>query len=761
PNLIGSITATDNCVRTITQSPTASTALSSSHNQQHVVTFTATDAAGNTATCSATLTAKDVTAPVISVCASDQNVDLNGSCQLIVPNLIGSITATDNCVRTITQSPTASTALSSSHNQQHVVTFMATDAAGNTATCSATLTAKDVTVPVITSCPTDVTVAATDPGSCYATNVVLGSPSSSDNCSTNTSNNAPTQYPLGQTIVKWTVTDAAGNTATCNQTVTVQKIQTTTTVTVSPVSQQYSDKVVFTATITPASCDAGGSVGGSVTFKIGTMAICTAPVATDGTATCTASLLEDQVYDANLNDPLNATSGPLDPQNNPKTVSACFSEVNSNFSVATATTTLAVTCEDADITYNGGAYFGANPNTNSGTITVSAFVQDKDDDTGSPETTRGDIRNATITFREGSSAGSLIGSADIPVGLVNPNNFQDGIATSEKSYTLTNTDISCGGKIIDVWAGTGNYYCGSEIGEVVPVCLSLPGGDFVTGGGWIIMQNSEGSYAGTDNKRMHAALAFKWNKSNKNLQGNSTIIYKRVVDGVQKVYQIKSNSIQSMIVNTVNNDGVATNTSPTYRMATIVTKANLRDLTDPDFPVSVFGNLTLTITAWESINVTNGSEDRISVQLMGSGSQGLIFSSNWISGATKWQQLDGGKMQVRNPAATIPCPTCPTKIDNTITAKAGEMESVPEVLSFNVKAFPNPTQTEFNVYLEGATDESVSLIVYDALGRKIKQFEKQGGNIPIHFGRDLKGGIYILEVRQGKNSKTVRLIKQN
>ena len=109
----------------------------------------------------------------------------------------------------------------------------------------------------------------------------------------------------------------------------------------------------------------------------------------------------------------------------------------------------------------------------------------------------------------------------------------------------------------------------------------------------------------------------------------------------------------------------------------------------------------------------------------------------------------------------VPACTPGTSTDNSIT-RAGSMEVVtPEVRPFNVKAFPNPSQNEFNVYLEGATDESVSMTLYDAMGRKVKQFEKQGGNIPIHFGRDLKGGIYILEVRQGTNRKTIRLIKQN
>jgi hypothetical protein len=101
-----------------------------------------------------------------------------------------------------------------------------------------------------------------------------------------------------------------------------------------------------------------------------------------------------------------------------------------------------------------------------------------------------------------------------------------------------------------------------------------------------------------------------------------------------------------------------------------------------------------------------------------------------------------------------------TSANNDITRSA-QMESVPETSLFNVKAFPNPSGNEFNVYLEGANNETVSLTLYDALGRQIKKFEKEGGNIPIHFGRDLKGGIYILEVRQGDNHKTVKLIKQN
>jgi hypothetical protein len=39
-------------------------------------------------------------------------------------------------------------------------------------------------------------------------------------------------------------------------------------------------------------------------------------------------------------------------------------------------------------------------------------------------------------------------------------------------------------------------------------------------------------------------------------------------------------------------------------------------------------------------------------------------------------------------------------------------------------------------------------------------FEKESGNIPIHFGADLKVGAYVVEVRQGINRKTIKLVKQ-
>jgi hypothetical protein len=58
---------------------------------------------------------------------------------------------------------------------------------------------------------------------CTATNVVLGSPATGDNCGVaSVTNNASAAYPLGTNLVTWTVTDSSGNTATCMQQVIVR-----------------------------------------------------------------------------------------------------------------------------------------------------------------------------------------------------------------------------------------------------------------------------------------------------------------------------------------------------------------------------------------------------------------------------------------------------------------------------------------------------------------------------------------------------------
>ena len=96
----------------------------------------------------------------------------------------------------------------------------------NTVHCSATtgpitINITDTQPPTIT-CPPRVTVNA-NANQCFATSVTLGNPTTSDNCGNlaSVTNDAPVQFPVGETTVIWTAIDYKGLTATCSHIVEV------------------------------------------------------------------------------------------------------------------------------------------------------------------------------------------------------------------------------------------------------------------------------------------------------------------------------------------------------------------------------------------------------------------------------------------------------------------------------------------------------------------------------------------------------------
>ena len=87
-------------------------------------------------------------------------------------------------------------------------------------TINVTIDDIDSDAPSITA-PSDISE-STDSNDCNASSINLGSPTTNDNCGVaSVTNNAPSNFPLGETVVTWTVTDNSGNTATDTQTVVI------------------------------------------------------------------------------------------------------------------------------------------------------------------------------------------------------------------------------------------------------------------------------------------------------------------------------------------------------------------------------------------------------------------------------------------------------------------------------------------------------------------------------------------------------------
>jgi hypothetical protein len=75
-----------------------------------------------------------------------------------------------------------------------------------------------------------------------------------------------------------------------------------------------------------------------------------------------------------------------------------------------------------------------------------------------------------------------------------------------------------------------------------------------------------------------------------------------------------------------------------------------------------------------------------------------------------------------------------------------------------INVYPNPTTSQFNVQVKSSGTEEAVIRVLDVTGRFIKSV-KMSSNSNVNLGSDLKAGAYMLEVRQGKEVKMVRVVK--
>ncbi len=173
----GTATATDNCVG-IPSLIMTDTILPGNcpMNFTLVRTWTATDDCGNSSTCSQSILVRDSTLPVIT-CPPNVTIQCNSSTD---PADIGMATASDNCdgAPSITFADTVSAGLCP---QAFIIsrTWTASDACGNMATCTQTITTIDTTPPALT-CPADVTIECDESSLAAAT----GTATATDQCDT-------------------------------------------------------------------------------------------------------------------------------------------------------------------------------------------------------------------------------------------------------------------------------------------------------------------------------------------------------------------------------------------------------------------------------------------------------------------------------------------------------------------------------------------------------------------------------------------------
>jgi hypothetical protein len=380
--------------------------------------------------------------------------------------------------------------------------------------------------------------------------------------------------------------------------------------------------------------------------------------------------------------------------------------------------------ENASADYSGLPYFSTGSLTStSATITLSATVTDAADGH------IGNATRATVTFRRDSLNGPVLGTANLPVGLINPADPTVGSATTTFTYTMSSSEVNSQGASLTIYTVVNGYYTG--VGGPDVVTVSIPGSDKVSGGGYLIMLRTAGKYGGKLNSRSDFGFTMKYNKSGSNLQGQTNIIIRASNDSM---YQIKSNAINSLTV--------------LGNQASFSTKANLTNITNPLAPFSVGGNMSLTVQMTDS--TAGGQGDSVSVTLQDPNG-GLLYSSNWNGTKSILQNLrkpnGGGNVKVMSSLLSIA---------GMRPGESGETAAglIPKEYAL-YQNYPNPFNPTTEIRFDVPENSRVRIAVYDMLGREIKILADAEWDAGQHTtmwdaqnqdGRPAASGIYLVRL---------------
>ncbi len=196
------------------------------------VTYTATDGAGLTASCSFNVTVAND--PLMIDCPSNVIINTDpGMCSALMSSFSPTINSNPSNVNTISyvlngNGPTGTGNGATPSMPFNVgtttITFTVTDVFGGSETCVFTVDVIDNVPPIIT-CPSDISMSAISIGTACGNNVTWAQPVAIDNCTPNvqitSSHNSGDFFPAGVTQVTYIAIDNFGNVDSCSFNVTI------------------------------------------------------------------------------------------------------------------------------------------------------------------------------------------------------------------------------------------------------------------------------------------------------------------------------------------------------------------------------------------------------------------------------------------------------------------------------------------------------------------------------------------------------------
>jgi hypothetical protein len=438
-----------------------------------------------------------------------------------------------------------------------------------------------------------------------------------------------------------------------NTTLTITKPTPTVT------SGQYSDVITLEASLVD---DLGNAVVNEpIVFQVGSQTLNAVNTNSSGIATTTLKLNQDP--NASTNDK----------------VKASFAGDSPIYTSSSDEDNYDVVREDARITYTGAMFTSTSGTSSSAaTVTLAATVQDITAVSGdlAYDAYDGDIRNARVTFKIYNATNALVATVGpLTPGLITLGDLKTGTVTSNWNVDIGNNNAAQ----YTVRMFVDNYYVGDNSAEPTVIDVAKPLNDFITGGGYQVLQNATGLINPQNGRKNNFGFDVKWNKSGTNLQGNINTIVKGS-DG--HVYQVKGNSMTSLSIQP------ATSTAP--GTAIFNGKASIQDVTDPNNTVSVDGGATLQVTMTDFGDPSGNnpiSYDKIAITVWNKNG-GLWFSSNWNGVKTDEQQIAKGNLKVNSSNSNI-TGTLQTTMD--LTSSLPVSSTVGQSVTFTAKVVGSST----------------------------------------------------------------------
>jgi hypothetical protein len=401
-----------------------------------------------------------------------------------------------------------------------------------------------------------------------------------------------TRKPVTADGLSLTGADATNYTVntTAQTTAAISQLGVSTLLAVSSGQLQYSDEITLTTTVIGGAL-LGGDIkaAGSAIFTIG------GQVMKDGLNNSKIALVRSG---NNLVATLTTTlteitlAGSMSPGD--KLVAATFNDTDGNFLLSPneALKTITITPEDARVTFNG-EYLVSAPTGGTTTVALRAIVKDNSALPGG-DAFAGDIRKATVSFFN-RTTGFFLGTS--PVTLISPSDTKTGTAV------FNWTSVPQGEYIIDVVVN--NYYT-QDAPQYGVVEVYEPKTNYLTGGGYgfVLSNQTNGQTDPGSNKQFNFAYGVNFDDNGVISEGRITVLLTRTVNGLNRLYQVKSNSVTAVAVNI---------DQPTALTGGFNGTATLTDITDPRMPMDLLSDLLFNINM--SDRSAPGMKDGVSIKL--------------------------------------------------------------------------------------------------------------------------------------------------